>query len=149
MLTVAIDTEYIGLNELRQQDHLFDRYDPLIKRYEMVREYRATDQSTTKVGKRYGCSASTVLYWVKRFQEKGMAGLAGEKTGPKGPFKITGDVRKRILQLRAEKDLTITELSEALHEEGTPVGPTAVDRVLTENRVPKKKRGPKPKNPNG
>lgn len=145
MFAAATNTEYLGLNELRQRDPLFDGSDTMMKRYEMIREYRATKRSAERVGKRYGCATSTVLYWVKRFEEKGMPGLVGEKPGPKGPYKITDEVKARILQLRAEMDFTITEISKALHEEGTSVGPTAVDRVLTENGVPKKKRGPKPK----
>lgn len=148
MVALAMSTAYIGLNELKHIDPAFDTDDKVLIRYEMVREYLVGPQSGEKIAIRCGYSPTQLYMWAKRFSEKGILGLVDEKTGPKGPIKATEDMEQRILQLREQQDLTITEISAVLKEEGTPLGPTTVDKVLTKNGVAKKKRGRKPKNRN-
>ena len=55
--------------------------------------------------------------------------LRRAKPGPKGPRKATGEVRDKVLALRAE-DRSISEIAEALAAAGTPISAQTVWQIL-------------------
>ena len=58
------------------------------------------------------------------------------KPGPNGPHKATGDVRDKVLALRAE-DRSIGEIAEALAAAGTPISAQTVWQILDEAGLPR------------
>jgi len=80
-----------------------------------------------------GCTDDTVRYWVKRFKERGLEGLLGERPGPKNPpNKISKETEDKIIALRKRRKNKIGPLGikEVL---GLSHSTSTIYRVLKEN----------------
>ena len=137
---------YIDIGQLRRKHPSFDKEDTVLTRYEMVREYRATDINVSDLCLKFGTSQRQFHTFRARFEEEGILGLADRKSGPKGSWKITPEVEELILKIRRTENLNINEISQVLLERHQiEVSPSAIDEVLTKHGMMKKKRGRKPK----
>ena len=55
--------------------------------------------SVAEVASAFGVNPGTVWRWKTAFTRGGVLGLVGERPGPKGPSKLTGELRARIVEL--------------------------------------------------
>ena len=136
--TVEAGEHYCSLNSLREKAPTLPLYDDQLIRCEMIREFKATDQSGSEVGAKYGYSKSQLYVWLDRFEEEGLEGLVDRRKGPKGPTKVTPELEQRVLQLRKETDLSVAGLSDAMAAEEKPLSPATIHRILDRNGVPQK-----------
>jgi transposase len=136
---------YLGLHHLNTINTAFNMEDPVMVRYEMIREFVSTGKPAHKVAAKYNYSKSQLYLLLRRFEKQGIEGLKDAKPGPKTPRKMTGEIKERIIQLRTEDDLSITEISDTLKAEGHDISYSTVDRTLEDEGLPKKKPGRKPK----
>ena len=87
-------------------------------------ELKAATQREVAAG--FGTTPATVRRWGKDYREEGLAGLLRERTGPKGPSKLTSE---RALEIR---DLRAQGLSERQVAERSGLSRATVRRVLSQ-----------------
>ena len=142
-------TQYLDLNRLADMHPSFTPDDPVMNRYEMIREYRATAARVVDICAKFGVSERQFHKVRRKFEEGGILALVNQKPGPKGPHKITVEVEEIILEIRRTEKLSIEALAEAMLERHQiKVSSSAIDEVLSQHRITKKKRGRKPKKQN-
>ncbi len=96
----------------------FDPHDQLQVRYEMLRSHLVDSQSVVRICQRYGVSRQTFYNLQERFLSEGSAGLLAKKPGPKGPSKLTAQVREFVAhQLRNDPQLSARALRLKLEEQ--------------------------------
>lgn len=125
---------------------MFSFEDTNMVRYEMVREWIATDQTAEQVVKKYGYTRSRLYVNSRRIQEEGVSGVIDKKRGPKGPTKATPDVQRLIINIRKRDGKAVDEIAKELKEKhGVSISMKTVDTILSQHKISKKKRGRKPK----
>lgn len=75
--------------------------DTVHTRYIAVQLYLTHSVPQAAVAKQWGITTRSLRNWIKAFKAKGITGLENEPQGPR--VKITPEVIKRILELRAER----------------------------------------------
>ncbi len=139
-------TSYIGLHELIKMHPIFNIEDKEMVRYEMIREWVATDQSAEKVAEKYGYTRSRVHVNAKRIEKEGLAGVFNRRCGPKKPRKVTPEIEKLVIQIRKKENKSIDEIVKDLKEKHEiSISMKTVDNILTKHKIPKKNRGRKPR----
>ena len=83
-----------------------------------------------KVAAAFGVEYETLRRWRHRWQEAGTEGLVSQKTGMKGPYKLTEEVRAEIAALHAD-GLGLRAIARALD-----LDPSTVHRGLPSRKVP-------------
>lgn len=107
----------------------------------MLRTASLSKDPIEKVCDRFGYSKRMYYYYLDKFKEDGIMGLINEKRGPKKPYKRTGNLEKKIIELRFNfPDLNMYDIANQLKEEDYDVSPSTVARVLKEHGLTKKKR---------
>jgi transposase len=95
----------------------FDPHDQLQVRYEMLRAHLVESHEVVGICQRYGVSRQTFYNVQERFLTEGTAGLLAKKPGPKGPLKLTAEVRQFVAhQLQRDPHLSTTALLSQLKE---------------------------------
>ena len=90
--------------------------------------------SQQEIAKAFRMSERSVYHYSRIFATEGSAGLLGEKKGPKGSWKITAEVRAKILYLFFREGIVEYErIKERLLGLGEDVGITSIRGVLMEN----------------
>ena len=82
------------------------------RRYEALRAYFVEDLPASQVADRYGYSTASVHQMATLLRSGKLQLFAHTKPGPKGPRKATGELRTKILALRAA-DHSVTEIGRA------------------------------------
>ena len=83
-------------------------------------------------------STRSVYNYLQAFAAKGSAGLVSGKTGPKGEWKITAEVRGKILYVWFKEQIVEYEqIKERLLAWGEEVGISSIRQVLLENGLGK------------
>ncbi len=96
----------------------FDPHDQLQVRYEMLRSHLVESQDVVGACQRYGVSRQTFYNLQERFLSEGTAGLLAKKPGPKGPSKLTAEVRRFVeQQIQHDPHLSATSLRSQLEEQ--------------------------------
>lgn len=122
-----------------------------------VEAFAKSGRSREDFAKLWGCSASSLDKWRKRYATEGPKGLE-TRTPPKGrrahhPKRISSAVRDLIAEVRAQHDdFGVTRVADYLRRfHGVQVSPSTVRNVLREKGVPaqpspkkRPRRGPKP-----
>src|SRR5580692_8792323 len=90
------------------------------RRYEALRAYFVDDMPAAEVADRFGYSTASVHQMATLLRGRKMSLFTDPRPGPKGPRKATGELRARVLALRAAGH-SVTEISAALTAEGLPV----------------------------
>ena len=106
------------------------------RRYEALRAYFVQDMPAAEVADRFGYSTASVHQMATVLRRGGMRLFADTRPGPKGPRKATGELRTKVLALRAAEH-SITEIAAALTRDGLPVSAQTVWAILEREGLPR------------
>ena len=106
------------------------------RRYEALRAYFTEQATAAEVADRFGYSTASVHQMATLLRTGKLDPFTETKPGPKGPRKATGEVRDKVLALRAE-DRSIGEIAEALAAAGTPISAQTVWQILDDAGLPR------------
>jgi hypothetical protein len=106
------------------------------RRYEALRAYFLDETPAAEVADRFGYSTASVHQMATLLRNGKLSLFAETKPGPKGPRKVTGTVRTRVLRLRAGGH-SVSEIAEALTGEGMPVSAQTVWQILDAEGLPR------------
>ena len=102
-------------------------------------ELRAATQREVAAG--FGTTPNTVRRWSKDYEKEGLAGLLRERTGPKGPSKLTPERAQEICDLRGQR------LSQDQIAERVQLSRATVRRVLGQHPAVPAPAKPQPELP--
>jgi len=106
------------------------------RRYEALRAYFTQDMPASEVADRFGYSTASVHQMATLLRKGRLALFTENKPGPKGPRKATGQLRARVLELRAAGH-SISEIAAALTSEGMPVSAQTAWQILDAEGLPR------------
>lgn len=106
------------------------------RRYEALRAYFLDEMPAAEVADRFGYSTASVHQMATLLRKGRLALFAETRPGPKGPRKATGQLRQRVLELRAAGH-SVTEIAGALTREGMPVSAQTCWQVLDAEGLPR------------
>src|SRR5258705_5331484 len=113
------------------------------RRYEALRAYFTEDMPASEVADRFGYSTASVHQMATLLRKGRLALFAETRPGPKGPRKATGELRARVLALRAAGH-SVTEIAAALTAVGLPVSAQTTSQILDAEgcgRLPRRDEG--------
>src|SRR5215472_15800271 len=113
------------------------------RRYEALRAYFVDGMPAAEVADRFGYSTASVHQMATLLRRGKMSLFTDPRPGPKGPRKATGELRAKVLALRAAGH-SVTEISAALTAEGLPVSAQTAWQVLDAEgigRLPRRDEG--------
>lgn len=106
------------------------------RRYEALRAYFVHELSAAQVADQFGYSTASVHQMATLLRSGKLSLFAEPKPGPKGPRKATGELRERVLVLRAAQH-SVSEIAEALSAQGLPVSAQTVWQILSAEGLPR------------
>lgn len=106
------------------------------RRYEALRAYLVDGKPAAEVADRFGYSTASIHQMATMLRCGKIHLLTESKPGPKGPRKVTGRLRERVLELRAAEH-SVTEIAAALLAEGSPISAQSVWRILDAEGLPR------------
>jgi transposase len=106
------------------------------RRYEALRAYFLEEMPAAEVADRFGYSTASVHQMATLLRKGRLALFTGARPGPRGPRKATGELRQRLLALRAAGH-SVTEISAALTAEGMPVSAQTAWQILDAEGIPR------------
>jgi transposase len=109
---------------------------PSQRRYEALRAYFTEGMPASEVADRFGYSTASVHQMATLLRKGRLALFAEARPGPKGPRKATGELRARVLKLRAAGH-SVTEISAALTGQGLPVSAQTCWQILQAEGLPR------------
>src|SRR6266550_1527837 len=109
------------------------------RRYEALRAYFVGDMPAAEVADRFGYSTASVHQMATLLRGGKMSLFTDPRPGPKGPRKATGELRAKVLALRAAGH-SVTEISAALTAEGLPVSAQTAWQILDAEGIPRLSR---------
>ena len=89
-----------------------------------------------EVADRFGYSTASIHQMASLLRQGRLTLFAGTRPGPKGPRKATGQLRQRVLELRAAGH-SVTEIAAALTREGMPVSAQTCWQMLDAEGLPR------------
>jgi transposase len=113
------------------------------RRYEALRAYFTEDMPAAEVADRFGYSTASVHQMATLLRKGTLALFTDPRPGPKGPRKATGELRARVLALRAAGH-SVTEIAAAVTAEGLPVSAQTCWQILDAEgigRLPRRDEG--------
>src|SRR6266571_127466 len=113
------------------------------RRYEALRAYFLDEMPAAEVADRFGYSTASIHQMASLLRQGRLTLFAGTRPGPKGPRKATGQLRQRVLELRAAGH-SVTEIAAACTSEGLPVSAQTCWQILDAEGLP---RLPRPAGP--
>ena len=121
-----------------QAGDFFDPRDLVQVRYEMLRRVSVDNLSVVQVSAEYGVSRPTYYQAKASFGGGGLAGLVPKKRGPRGPYKLRGDllafVEERIVP---GKPLRARELARQIRQEfSVEIHPRTIERACGGKKAP-------------
>src|SRR3989442_339838 len=106
------------------------------RRYEALRAYFTKDMPASEVADRFGYSTASVHQMATLLRAGKMSLFTDPRPGPKGPRKATGELRARVLALRAAGH-SVTEIAAALTAQGLPVSAQMAWQILDAEGIPR------------
>ncbi len=106
------------------------------RRYEALRAYFTQDMPASQVADKFGYSTASVHQMATLLRAGKLALFTEARPGPKGPRKATGQLRARVLELRAAGH-SVTEIAAALTSEGMPVSAQTTWQILDAEGLPR------------
>jgi transposase len=106
------------------------------RRYEALRAYFVDGMPAAEVADRFGYSTASVHQMATLLRKGKLALFTDARPGPKGPRKATGQLRARVLGLRAAGH-SVTEIAAALTSEGMPVSAQTTWQILDAEGIPR------------
>lgn len=114
------------------EGEFFDPRDLMQVRYEMLRRVSVDKLSVTQAASEYGVSRPTYYQAKARFDESGMAGLVPKKRGPRGPYKLRGELLAFIEEQHVPgESIGARELAKLLRQKfSVDVHPRTIERAI-------------------
>jgi len=109
---------------------------PSQRRYEALRAYFVDGMPASEVADRFGYSTASVHQMATLLRTGKLSLFTDPRPGPRGPRKATGQLRARVLALRAAGH-SVTEIAAALTEQGMPVSPQTTWQILDAEGIPR------------
>jgi transposase len=106
------------------------------RRYEALRAYFLDEMPAAEVADRFGYSTASIHQMASLLRQGRLTLFAGTRPGPKGPRKATGQLRQRVLELRAAGH-SVTEIAAACTSEGMPVSAQTCWQILDAEGLPR------------
>ena len=106
------------------------------RRYEALRAYFLDEMPAAEVADRFGYSTASIHQMASLLRQGRLTLFAGTRPGPKGPRKATGQLRQRVLELRAAGH-SVTEIAAACTSEGLPVSAQTCWQILDAEGLPR------------
>jgi len=106
------------------------------RRYEALRAYFLEEMPAAEVADRFGYSTASVHQMATLLRKGRLALFTESKPGPKGPRKATGELRARVLALRAAGH-SVSEIAAALSAGGLPVSAQTAWQILDAEGIPR------------
>jgi transposase len=106
------------------------------RRYEALRAYFLEEMPAAEVADRFGYSTASVHQMATLLRKGRLVLFTEARPGPRGPRKATGELRQRVLALRAAGH-SVTEISAALTAEGMPVSAQTAWQILDAEGIPR------------
>jgi transposase len=106
------------------------------RRYEALRAYFLDEMPASEVADRFGYSTASVHQMATLLRKGKLALFSEARPGPRGPRKATGQLRARVLELRAAGH-SVTEIAAALTREGLPVSAQTCWQILDAEGLPR------------
>jgi transposase len=106
------------------------------RRYEALRAYFTEEMPASEVADRFGYSTASIHQMATLLRKGRLAMFAETRPGPKGPRKATGELRARVLELRAHGH-SVTEIAAALTAAGTPISAQTAWQILDAEGLPR------------
>jgi len=119
-------------HELFRHSDFFDPHDLVQVKYEMLRHSRVDRKPIQQAAKSFGLSRPSFYQAQAAFQESGLAGLLPQRRGPRGAHKLTDEVMKFVVQVKAgDSSLSFKQLARAVQQEfDLTVHPRSIERQL-------------------
>ncbi len=112
---------------------------PSQRRYEALRAYFVDGMPASEVADRFGYSTASVHQMATLLRTGKLSLFTDPRPGPKGPRKATGQLRAKVLALRAAGH-SVTEIAAALTAEGLPVSAQTTWQILDAEGIPRRPR---------
>jgi transposase len=106
------------------------------RRYEALRAYFLDEMPAAEVAGRFGYSTASIHQMASLLRQGRLTLFAGTRPGPKGPRKATGQLRERVLELRAAGH-SVTEIAAACTREGMPISAQTCWQILDAEGLPR------------
>jgi transposase len=106
------------------------------RRYEALRAYFLEEMPAAEVADRFGYSTASVHQMATLLRKGRLVLFTEARPGPRGPRKATGELRQRVLALRAAGH-SVTEISAALTAGGMPVSAQTAWQILDAEGIPR------------
>jgi transposase len=126
-----------------QAGEFFDPRDLVQVRYEMLRRVSADNLSVTRATVEYGVSRPTYYQAKASFDQAGVSGLVPKKRGPRGPYKLQGDILTFVKkQLVAGEPIRARELAKLVRQEfSVEIHPRTIERALGGKKTSQRAQG--------
>jgi hypothetical protein len=109
---------------------------PSQRRYEALRAYFVDGVPASEVADRFGYSTASVHQMATLLRTGKLSLFTDPRPGPRGPRKATGQLRARVLTLRAAGH-SVTEIAAALTADGLPVSPQTTWQIIDAEGLPR------------
>jgi len=109
---------------------------PSQRRYEALRAYFVDGMPASEVADRFGYSTASVHQMATLLRAGKMSLFTDPRPGPKGPRKAAGELRARVLALRAAGH-SVTEIAATLTGQGMPVSAQTTWQILDAEGIPR------------
>ena len=122
---------YAKVTETRfVDDDFYDPRDLAQVKYEMLRAARESQRSVEEITSSFGFSRAGFYKIKKSFEEEGVSAFASNKTGPRGAWKLTEEIRRFADgYLSDHPDASSEEIADALKaERGLEISKRTVER---------------------
>jgi len=115
-----------------QGNEFFDPHDIVQVKYEMLRRVSAENASVSAATEEYGVSRPTYYQTKATFDKAGIAGLAPQKRGPRGPHKFRGEALAFVQQqLVAGEPVRARELAKLVRQKfDLNIHPRTIERAV-------------------
>jgi transposase len=114
------------------ENEFFDPHDIVQVKYEMLRRVSVDNASVSITAEEYGVSRPTYYQAKASFEKAGLAGLAPQKRGPRGPHKLRGQALAFVQQqLVAGEPVRARELAKLVRQKfDLNVHPRTIERAV-------------------
>ncbi len=121
-----------------REHEFFDPHDLVQVKYEMLRRVSVEKTSVTHATKEYGVSRPTFYQTKAHFDKTGVAGLVPQKRGPRGPYKLQGEVLAFVQQhLVAGEPVRARELAKLIRQRfDLHLHPRTIERAVAGKKTP-------------
>lgn len=122
-----------------KENEFFDPHDIVQVKYEMLRRVSVENASVSAAAEEYGVSRPTYYQTKASFEKAGVAGLAPQKRGPRGPNKLRGEALAFIRQQLVDGEpVRARDLAGLVRQKfGLDVHPRTIERAAAGKKTPR------------